>query len=151
MRRMLRILSIATLVIAGSLGGGYLAEREARTLPDGRVLPRGWSLMPAALAQTPSGGTLTNTAWQATIATASSTGTAVSSFTGAPTFSRQLMVQPLQANGTGKIEIQTTAGTAGFQIAAGEIVIIPVQGQLTGLFLRVFTNGDGASFMSWKD
>lgn len=71
-----------------------------------------------------------------------------------PTFCRQVTIQPLNGNVSTSIEIQTSAGGAagtGYQLLAGQQIVIPIQGNLTAIWIRVGTNGDGVSCIAWAN
>lgn len=151
MKRILAGFGIGLILLA--IVGGLELRRAPAPL---RVATHGsfaWGDFPAleqaaALAQVPDPSTnITLSAWQFQ-PTDNATGYAL---TGAPAGNiRQLMVTPKVGNGTGSIQIRTAAGTAGFDLVAGSIIIIPAYGAST-LFFKVGTNGDAVGFLAWMD
>lgn len=70
-----------------------------------------------------------------------------------PGFCRQIAIQPLAANTTAQVQVMSSSGGAntGYQLQAGQQLVVPVQGPLTSIWIRVGTNGDGVSCLTWSD
>lgn len=64
---------------------------------------------------------------------------------------RQVIIKPLDANTSTRIEVRSASGTAGFELYDGDALVLPLQTDLSAVFIRVLTNGDGVSYVAWRD
>lgn len=66
-------------------------------------------------------------------------------------YADQVVITPLDANTSTFVEVRSAQGTAGFELRDGSSIVIPLQGDLSSIWIDVGTNGDGVSYMTWRD